>query len=114
LLPIVPEFATLLAGVPDRERKGRVFKLLDIDGTPLRVTRRAVGKMVSAIGKAANVVVNDQGKSASAHDLRRAFGQRWAAKVMPNMLRELMRHADIGTTMKYYVGQNAEATADAL
>jgi hypothetical protein len=23
-----------------------------------------------------------------------------------------MRHADIGTTMKYYVGQNAEATAD--
>jgi hypothetical protein len=33
---------------------------------------------------------------------------------MPNMLRELMRHADIGTIMKYYVGQNAEATADAL
>ena len=33
---------------------------------------------------------------------------------MPTVLRELMRHADISTTMKYYVGQNAEATADAL
>jgi hypothetical protein len=33
---------------------------------------------------------------------------------MPTVLRELMRHADINTTMKYYVGQNAEATADAI
>jgi hypothetical protein len=73
-----------------------------------------VGKIVSAIGKAGNVVVNEQGKSASAHDLRRAFGQRWAGKVMPTVLRELRRHEEIGTTMKFYVGQNAEATADAL
>jgi hypothetical protein len=53
-------------------------------------------------------------KFASAYDLRRAFGQRWAARVMPTVLRELMRHADITTTMKYFVGQNAPATADAL
>lgn len=33
---------------------------------------------------------------------------------MPTVLRELMRHADITTTMKYYVGLNAEATADEL
>jgi len=46
-------------------------------------------------------------KFASAHDLRRAFGQRWAIRIMPTVLRELMRHADISTTMKYYVGQNA-------
>jgi integrase len=114
VLPIVPEFATLLAGVAERDRKGRVFKLLESDGTPLRCGRCAVGKVVTAIGKAANVVVNDKGKSASAHDLRRAFGQRWAGKVMPTVLRELMRHEDIGTTMKFYVGQNAEATADAI
>ena len=31
-----------------------------------------------------------------------------------DVLRELMRHADISTTMAYYVGENAEATADAL
>jgi integrase len=113
-LPITPEFATLLAGVPERDRRGRVFKLLESDGKPLRGGRCVVGKVVTAIGKAANVVVNDKGKSASAHDLRRAFGQRWAARVMPTVLRELMRHEDIGTTMKFYVGQNAEATADAL
>ena len=33
---------------------------------------------------------------------------------MPTVLRELMRHASINTTMAFYVGQNAEATADAL
>ena len=33
---------------------------------------------------------------------------------MPTVLRELMRHASINTTMAYYVGTNAEATADAL
>ncbi len=30
---------------------------------------------------------------------------------MPAELKELMRHASIETTMTYYVGQNAEATA---
>jgi integrase len=53
-------------------------------------------------------------KFASAHDLRRAFGQRWSGRVMPTVLRELMRHASIATTMAYYVGDNAEATADVL
>ena len=33
---------------------------------------------------------------------------------MPTVLRELMRHASINTTMAYYVGTNAEATADAI
>ena len=30
------------------------------------------------------------------------------------VLQELMRHENIETTMKYYVGRNAERTADAL
>jgi integrase len=121
LLPMTPDFATLLQGVAERERRGRVFKLLDVDGTLLPTSRSVVGKLVSAIGKKAGVVVDERTKGdetvrkfASAHDLRRAFGQRWASKVMPTVLRELMRHEDIGTTMKFYVGQNAEATADAL
>ena len=121
LLPITPEFATLLAGIPERERRGRVFKLLDIDGTLLPTSRTIVGKIVSAIGETAGVVVDERRKGdqtvrkfASAHDLRRAFGQRWSARVMPTVLRELMRHASIATTMAYYVGDNAEATADAL
>jgi hypothetical protein len=33
---------------------------------------------------------------------------------MPSVLRELMRHESIETTMRYYVGQNAESTADEL
>ena len=33
---------------------------------------------------------------------------------MPIVLQQLMRHENIETTMRYYVGQNAEATADAV
>ena len=121
LLPVTPDFAALLESVPEGQRRGRVFKLLAVDGTPAVTSRRIVGPIVSAIGEAAGVVVDERQKGgetirkfASAHDLRRAFGQRWAAKVMPTMLRELMRHTDVGTTMKFYVGQNAETTADAV
>ena len=74
-----------------------------------------ISKVVSRIGKAATVVVDPKkGKSASAHDLRRAFGYRWSRKVMPALLKELMRHSSIETTMTYYVGQNAQASAEEL
>jgi hypothetical protein len=33
---------------------------------------------------------------------------------MPSVLKELMRHANIETTMKYYVGRNAQSTAATL
>jgi integrase len=121
LLPITPDFAALLQSVPEAARRGRVFKVLAVDGAPMVASRRIVGPIVSAIGKKAGVVVDERRKKgeavrkfASAHDLRRAFGLRWSGKVMPNVLRELMRHTDIGTTMKFYVGQNAETTADAI
>jgi integrase len=131
LLPMTPDFAALLESVPKHERQGRVFKLLGIDGEPLDTTRFAVGPLVSEIGRTAGVIVDERKKRvqaasgtpahdvtvrkfASAHDLRRAFGFRWAMRVMPTVLKEIMRHEDIGTTMKYYVGQNAEAIADAL
>src|SRR5690349_1868541 len=39
---------------------------------------------------------------------------RWATRVMPIVLQQLMRHEDIETTLKYFVGQNAEAVADAV
>ena len=63
MLPITPSFAALLAGVPERERRGRVFKLLASDGNPLTDTRRYVGPVVSAIGKAAGVVVDERDKA---------------------------------------------------
>lgn len=39
---------------------------------------------------------------------------RWSPRVMPAQLKELMRHESIGTTMKFYVGQNADSTAATL
>ena len=53
-------------------------------------------------------------KFASAHDFRRSFGERWASRVMPVVLMELMRHESMSTTLKFYVGRNAERTADIL
>jgi integrase len=116
VLPMAPEFAEFLLATPDAERHGPVFQLQ-------RRRKRYDGEMrlihvsatISSIGKKADVKVNvDTGKTASAHDLRRSFGRRWAARVMPQILMQLMRHEDISTTMKFYVGKEAEATADVI
>jgi len=56
-------------------------------------------------------VIVDTNKTASAHDLRRSFGERWASRMMPADLMAVMRHESIETTMQYYVGKNAERTA---
>lgn len=121
LLPMTPDFARLLDSVPEHDRRGRVFKLMSPDGGLFPAKRWDVGRTVAAIGKAAGVVVDERvskgetvRKFASAHDLRRAFGFRWAMRVMPAVLKDLMRHADVGTTMAYYVGQDADAMADTI
>ena len=73
------------------------------------------GRRPAFIGKKAGVVVNKaDGKSASAHDLRRAFGTRWAKRVMPAVLRRLMRHSSIQTTMACYVDLDSAEVADEL
>jgi integrase len=103
--PIVPEFYEFLAATQEVERTGFVFSL------PFR-EKHEVCRAVSRIGKAAGVKVSDKAgrggtaKFATCHDLRRSFGLRWALRVMPPVLQALMRHADINTTMKYYVGNN--------
>lgn len=84
-----------------------------------RVSADRAGHIISAIGKAARIKVNTDLKTgdvkyASAHDLRRSFGERWAMRVMPQVLMQLMRHASITTTMRYYVGRNAQLTAEVL
>ena len=53
-------------------------------------------------------------KYASAHDLRRSFGFRWAMRVMPPVLMQMMRHESIQTTQQFYVGRNAEMAAEAI
>lgn len=117
-LPISPEFAEFLLRTPEAERTGPVFNPLAKRVKAPRLGTHRVSEIISAIGEKAGVKVNTdaQGKVkfASAHDLRRSFGERWASRVMPQVLMELMRHESIDTTMKFYVGRNAQTTADVL
>ena len=83
------------------------------------MNRYRVSKLAGLIGEAAAIVVHKHAvtgkeKFASLHDLRRTFGHRWAPRVMPAILQELMRHESIETTLKYYTGQDAERAADVL
>lgn len=115
--PMAPEFAMMLQEVPVERRRGFVFRLNGRGHDGGRLKANAVSKIVSDIGKAAGVKVythprTGKVKFASAHDLRRTFGERWAARLMPVQLMELMRHKNIETTLRYYVGANAERTAE--
>lgn len=109
-LPLTPDFAECVHETPEELRNGKVFGVAELG---LRLD--TMSKIVSRIGEKAGVVVNrDQGKCASAHDLRRAFGNRWASRVMPVTLKELMRHESIETTMRYYVAQTAEEVGKSI
>ena len=104
--PIVPEFFEFLDVTPEADRTGPVFVL------PFR-RKDTVSKVITAIGRAAGVKVGPK-KCASAHDCRRSFGFRWAVRVMPVVLQKLMRHANIETTLKYYVGNDAREMGKAV
>ncbi len=113
LLPMTPDFAEFILRTPESERRGRVFRLNHARrGTPLAAM--AVGKLVTRIGEKARITVSVDGKAASAHDLRRSFGTRWAKRLMPCVVQRLMRHASIETTMGYYVDLNVDDMADEL
>lgn len=120
LLPIVPEFEKLLNEVPPEQRIGYVFNPLPERNHGKRLTKWTASDKIALIGKKANVVVNEsidkttgerKTKYASAHDFRRSFGEWWASEVMPATLMQLMRHESMETTMKFYVGRNAEKVA---
>lgn len=116
LLALTPDFAELLLATPQADRCGLVFKLPSrVKGAMLTPDR--VKRFICQIGKTAGIKVAQHGdkvKYASAHDLRRSFGERWAGRLLPQVLMELMRHAEISTTLTYYTGKNAERTADAV
>ncbi|MEO2034527.1 MAG: site-specific integrase [Planctomycetaceae bacterium] len=122
---VAPEFDEFLRAVPEEDRTGHVFNVM-LSGRVCRNTN-TVSKKLVAVGKAAGVKVDERTvkdrktKKAvkkivwgSAHDLRRAFGLRWARLVMPMVLKELMRHKTVLTTEKYYVGIQAQETATHL
>jgi hypothetical protein len=134
---VAPEFEEFLLAVPEEERRGRVFNLRGVERTlPQGGGRKPVecvtdpdwvSRVVCRIGKRAKVVVDRKTKRdpktgkvrevvkfASAHDLRRSFGTRWALRVVTKVLKELMRHRSIATTEKYYVDLDAQTVAGEL
>ena len=114
--PLAPELVERLRRVQSSCRNGSVFPVHGVR-VRLRTTDR-VGRIVSQFGRRAGVAVrtDSQGRRrhATAHDLRRSFGSRWSVRVVPTVLQELMRHRNIQTTLDYYIGANAERTADAV
>ena len=140
LLPMTPDFAEWLLQAPVDEQHGPVFKVIGMN-TGTAISAKRVSRIITKFGKKAGVVVDRTRKKvkekilhpktgkptgktrliekevikyASAHDFRRAFGTRWAKKVMPAVLRQLMRHRSIDTTMAYYVDLEADDVADEL
>lgn len=117
--PITPDFAEFLLQTPENQRTGYVFAPRGKQGQVVR-DRDWASRVIAAIGEAAGVKVkidadtDEAMKFASAHDLRRSFGARWARRVVPSVLKELMRHKSIETTQKYYAIQDAEAIADVV
>ena len=110
--PITPDFEELLFSVPAVDRGGYVFSPVLYRGVCRRID--TVSKALSKLGTSAAIKVDEKNGNAvyaSAHDLRRAFGERWAKRVMPMVLKDLMRHESVTTTEKYYVGVNAQETA---
>lgn len=100
--PIPPDLFDWLVETPPRERHGLIAPVFGERGEP--ITRGdSASKAVARIGRAARAVV-DGARCAAAHDFRRAFGSRWAMKVPPVVLQQMMRHRQIETTLKYYIG----------
>ena len=113
-LALTPDFAEWLLHTPESDRHGPVFPILTRHN-PQRMLPNQAGRIISAIGKKAGIIVNKEaGKYASAHDLRRSFGTRWAKRVMPAVLQKLMRHSTIETTLRYYADLDADELADGL
>src|SRR5882757_6243719 len=96
--------STRCRGNVDHERQGRVLKSLESDGSLFRSKRWDAGHIVSMIGRrrvSRSMRAKrryDEKKFGCAHDLRLAFGFRWAMQAMPAVLKDLTHHEDIGTT----------------
>ncbi|HXG11398.1 MAG TPA: hypothetical protein VNK04_16710 [Gemmataceae bacterium] len=104
---------------PTEQRTGLVFRPQVRGNAEKGPAPNHLIKIICAIGEEAKVVVHVEARTgkvkyASAHDFRRAFGDRWALRVVPPVLMQLMRHESIETTMRYYVGRNVKATADVV
>ncbi|WP_161603423.1 tyrosine-type recombinase/integrase [Blastopirellula marina] len=127
-IPLLPGFEALLLKTPEANRTGWAF---NPESLQLRLGRKVkhqrpdaewVGKVISRIGKEANIIVADADKKtgrpvkyASAHDLRRSCGNRLRnAGVPPLVISRVMRHASWETTRKHYAPGDVQKDAEIL
>jgi integrase len=113
---MTPDFAQLLLLTPETQRRGRVFRPQIVQGIANQIVAQ---EAIALIGRLAGIKVYTDSKSgkvtfASSRSLRKSFGCRWAVKVTTPVLQKLMRHADIQTTMNYYVDLDTDSLAEGL
>lgn len=96
-VPMTPE---LFAWLSRTKHRAGLVAPLDTKNQQL------VSETISDVSRRAGLSASP-GKPIGAHDLRRGFATRMARRVMPTTLQLLMRHADISTTLRYYVGSGA-------
>ena len=111
MLSISPEFVEQLQGVPKNKRKGLIFNFSGQTGV---VGLKQAQKIISKFGEKAGIKMPGSKDHATAHDLRRSFASRWAVRVVPLVLMQMMRHESIETTMKYYAEVDADALAEVI
>lgn len=124
LLPMTPEFAKFLLSVPEKKRRGKVFRPRLPGQQTIDLRMDTCSKTISAIGAEAKVLVAEDPpkkgetettkKWASAHDFRRSCLKAWAKKLKPNYLKDLARHEHIETTMTFYVGEDFDDAEAAI
>jgi integrase len=116
--PMAPEFYSFLMQTPEAERHGFVFSPITKIAPHHRAGLDNTIDVVSDLGKSTGIIVkhDEDGEPvfASAHDLRRSFGFRWAKRVMPPILQKLMRHRDIHTTLTFYARATDDEVGDAV
>ena len=127
-IPLLPWFEAVLLETPPEQRTGWVFNPLSLR---LRLDRKVqherpaaewVGRVVSRIGEAAGIVVEQADertgrpiKYATAHDLRRSCGERLRdAGVPPLVMCRVMRHSSRDTTRKHYAPGDIQRDAEVL
>ncbi len=127
-IPLLPGFEKLLLETPPDRRTGWVFEPKSLQ---LKLGRRVrhqrpdadwIGKVISRIGKAAKIVVEEADaktgrpeKYASAHDLRRSCGEQLReAGVPPLVISRVMRHSSWETTQRHYAPGNVQSDAGVL
>jgi integrase len=102
VVPIPPDFARFLRRF---NQTGKVIKT--------QLSTRQIKSILTDAGRTSGVRVS-KNKHITAHDLRRTTATRWALRVHPIVLKTMMRHRSLETTLKYYVDLDSDTIARKL